>query len=72
MKPEFIEEGMKWCRKCDEVHPLRNFPPDTRNKDGRHSWCRDCVKSSESYRLAQGSAEQRRYAKGYVPPWAKT
>ena len=33
---------MKRCAKCCETKSLESFPPSTKYKDGRFSWCRDC------------------------------
>ena len=35
---------MKQCRKCLIDKPLEEFSTRTRSKDGKHSYCRSCVK----------------------------
>jgi len=37
-----IPDGFKACAHCNKVKPLAEFTPDTRMRDGRHSWCRVC------------------------------
>lgn len=33
---------MKRCRKCGELIPLSEFPPDKKSSDGKFSYCRPC------------------------------
>lgn len=40
-----VEKGQyKVCGKCGEVKLTSNFSPDKRNKDGLHSYCKECRK----------------------------
>lgn len=51
---------MKRCRDCSEEKPLEDFPPSKKNRDGRGSYCRPCmrVRATASYRKRM--AEQGR------------
>ncbi len=72
VKPDDIPEGMKYCPRCEQVHPLRGFAKSAANKDGKQGWCSDCIKDHPGHKAAQYKRIQRSYANGYVPPWAKT
>jgi len=36
----------KACTKCGDIKPLDRFSFDKRTRDGRQSWCRECVRAS--------------------------
>lgn len=36
---------MKLCIRCSQTKPLDEFNNNSRNKDGKHSYCRDCHKA---------------------------
>jgi hypothetical protein len=42
---------MKLCSKCDLTKELEEFPPRKDSKDGRHSYCRKCMRKimNEAY-----------------------
>lgn len=48
-RPE-VEEGKKWCRKCERVWDNSFFPKGTTKSDGLGSWCRECCKKLEDNR----------------------
>jgi hypothetical protein len=37
-----VPEGQKWCPDCDTVKPVYEFPRNTANRTGRHTYCRPC------------------------------
>jgi hypothetical protein len=49
---------MKTCLDCRETKPLDEFPPASRGRDGRASYCRACyrVRSKASYRKRRAEA----------------
>lgn len=59
MRAEPTSPGDKKCLRCGEVKPLERFDRRSRAKDGRHPWCKVCVKE---YRRAWDAAnpEKRR------------
>lgn len=52
----------KPCTKCGETKPLDAFSRRTRNRDGRHSWCRACVRA---YYLAHKEEQAVRTRRWY-------
>lgn len=40
-RPE-VEPGLKWCRRCDQVRSVDDFPVHSKLPDGRQTYCRDC------------------------------
>ena len=63
----------KRCRDCDGVKPLEQFSPAKKNRDGRTSYCRDCLRLRHAgYRTAardgRPSTWERRAA---APPGTK-
>jgi len=52
-----VAEGMKWCRRCEVVRPMADFPKHSKTRDGLQVYCRTCF--ADSYR-------QRRAAAGKV------
>lgn len=41
LRPE-VEPGLKWCRRCEHVKPVDDFPVHSKMPDGRQTYCRDC------------------------------
>lgn len=37
---------MKTCTKCKTKKPYTSFYPAKQNRDGKHSWCRDCCRTA--------------------------
>ncbi|HEV2346964.1 MAG TPA: endonuclease VII domain-containing protein [Actinocrinis sp.] len=40
-----MPEGMKWCRDCEEVKAVDDFPIATRKASGRNSYCKPCFQA---------------------------
>jgi len=51
---------MKKCRDCGELKPLTEFPPSKRNRDGRVSYCRPCMRKRHQASYRRRMAEQGR------------
>jgi hypothetical protein len=52
---------VKRCRDCGEDKPLEQFSPAKKNRDGRTSYCRDCLRvRHQRYRDAQAGGAPRR------------
>ena len=41
---DIIPDGYKRCSWCRELKPLNDFYVSTKSKDGRQSWCKECLK----------------------------
>ena len=57
---------MKTCSKCGEEKPFSLFAKQSRAKDGRHPWCRDCFRAYERERYrgnGKGSSSNKLAAK---------
>ena len=46
--PPDVAEGLKWCRHCERVLSIDDFPRHTKLADGRQTYCRECF--AERYR----------------------
>ena len=47
MRPDIVEPTTaKTCRKCRIEKEIASFHKDKRNKDGLHSYCKECIKAS--------------------------
>ena len=46
--PPEVADGLKWCRQCEKVRPMEDFPRHAGLPDGRQTYCRDCF--AERYR----------------------
>lgn len=55
--PPDVEPGRKWCRRCESVKDLDDFPLHRSTSDGRQTYCRTCF--ADIYR-------ERRARHGYV------
>lgn len=42
--PDIIPDGYKRCSWCRELRPLNDFYVSAKSKDGRQSWCKECLK----------------------------
>jgi len=48
--------GQKKCRRCEKEKEINDFPNEKRNRDGKGSWCKPClrkynaIKQREEYR----------------------
>ena len=51
---------MKRCARCGEVKPLEEFNRSTRNRDGRHGYCRECQKAHYRENAVRHRANVRR------------
>lgn len=50
----------KKCRDCGQLKPLSEFPPNTRNRDGRATYCRPCMSARHrEYRRRTAQREGR-------------
>jgi hypothetical protein len=50
-KEDLAAAGLKKCWSCNEIKPLAHFGPSSQIKDGKHSYCHECVKqNSKQYR----------------------
>ena len=50
----------KRCRDCGEIRPLDEFSPSRKNRDGRVSYCRQCLAvRHQRYRREKAAAEGR-------------
>lgn len=49
---------MKWCPDCNSEKALSDFPPSRSRKDGRGTYCRECMRqrSKASYRTTRAKA----------------
>lgn len=59
------QEAIKICRKCQVPKPHSDFSPAKQNKDGRHSYCRDCDnarKREKKYAMATPEAHEKKKA----------
>jgi len=54
---------MKRCSKCGAVKPYAEFNRSGRNKDGYHSYCRDCSKAHYRNNILRHKANVRRTSK---------
>lgn len=58
---------MKTCTKCGLEQPLENFNKSSKNKDGKHSYCRVCqsghYKDNKETHLANVTKNKSRYQK---------
>lgn len=43
----------KHCFRCHETKSLDNFTPNKYAKDGKHGWCRECVRDYGRMRYAR-------------------
>ena len=41
-EPPPVADGQKWCRRCDTVMDLDDFPAHSGTRDGRQTYCRGC------------------------------
>lgn len=52
---------MKYCRKCQTAKPFDRFGVQSQRKDGRQTWCKDCMKAYRAnYRMPPAVAYKRR------------
>ncbi|AYN59130.1 endonuclease VII [Arthrobacter phage Yang] len=64
---------MKLCSKCRSYKPLEDFSRNKKAKDGRQSWCRECVRASRPARATTfvcadcGGTFPRTAARGGIP-----
>ena len=49
--------AVKTCSKCCQEKSLRDFHRHRRNKDGYHSWCKDCARANVDRNKAKKRAE---------------
>jgi hypothetical protein len=63
-----VDDGWKWCRRCDTVKPLDEFPRHRGTRDGRQTYCRDCF--ADLYR-ARRAREGHITRPAGVPPGYK-
>lgn len=50
---------MKTCTKCKESKPLDQFNTVKRNADGKHYWCKACLKNKRLDGLRVGTPNKR-------------
>lgn len=46
MKHEPRNSGTKVCKKCGQEKHALGFSVDRDNRDGLHSWCRECCQNA--------------------------
>jgi hypothetical protein len=56
-------DGVKTCRKCSEAKPHGDFPANSKMRDERSSWCRECHREAtrrtrERYREKYNAARR--------------
>jgi len=56
-----IKQLTKKCSKCGKIKPLSEFYKDKRAKNGRQSWCKECIIKYEE----KNKERILDYAKGY-------
>lgn len=50
---------MKTCKQCGETKPLDDFSKCKGSKDGKHSWCKECMTvKSKAYRFNNPKYDQ--------------
>jgi hypothetical protein len=49
-----VPDGMKWCRRCEQVKPLGDFARHHALHDGRQTYCRQC--QADRYRMRRETA----------------
>lgn len=49
----------KICSKCDEEKDIELFSKNSKNKDGRHAWCKECFKDYERERYQNGDRARK-------------
>lgn len=65
---------MKICTKCKQERPLTDYYKSAKNKDGLHSWCRECLRVFRVYKprakkhytreqMATWPSRKKKYAK---------
>lgn len=68
VEPPPVADGQKWCRRCDTVKDLDDFPAHSGTRDGRQTYCRGCF--GEIYR-ARRARDGRVTRPAQVPPGHK-
>lgn len=62
----------KQCTKCDKVKPLDKFRKDSRERDGRRAYCKECARKADKEYRKRPEVQKREaaYQAGYKNPRA--
>jgi hypothetical protein len=69
MTSESRDQVLK-CTRCERIKPSSDFPANSKKRNGRSSWCRDC--SNEAAGRSRKKAAEREAATRLVESKAET
>jgi len=64
---------LKECSKCHEIKDLNEFSPYKKSKDGKFSWCKECMRKASRKYSKEHKQERTLYHREYLNrmPWRK-
>lgn len=60
------EQGMKYCSRCEKVHPIDHYYKDSNRADGLSSYCRRCcgkLSLGTYHKIKKVKKEHKRWSK---------